>query len=86
MSYKPFRHYTQVLGHMYSLGGKNSYMFEFPSFLPPTNLGLPMHSSSALTEHVTLNLARFILLDPVHHARKRTKEQMRYTERSPPQV
>ena len=50
---------------MYSLGGKNSYMFEFPSFLPPTNLGLPMHSSSALTEHVSLNLARFFLLDPV---------------------
>ena len=38
---------------------KNSCMFEFPAFLPPTNLGLPMHSPSALTEHVSLNLARF---------------------------
>ena len=34
-------------------------MFEFPTFLPPTNLGLLMHSPSALTEHVSLNLARF---------------------------
>ena len=40
-------------------------MFELPAFLPPTNLGLPMHSLSALTEHVLLNLARFFLLDPV---------------------
>ena len=40
-------------------------MFEFPAFLPPTNLGLPMHSLSALTEYVSLNLARFFLLDPV---------------------
>ena len=39
-------------------------MFEFPAFLPATNLGLPMHSPSALTEHVPLNLARFFLLDP----------------------
>ena len=30
-----------------------------------------MHSPSALTEHVSLNLARlFFLLDPVHHSRK----------------
>ena len=43
----------------------NSCMVEFPAFLPPTNLGLPMHSPSALTEHVSLNLARFFLLDPV---------------------
>ena len=42
-------------------------MFEFPAFLPPTNLALPMHSPSALTEHVSLNLARFFLLDPVYH-------------------
>ena len=38
-------------------------MFEFPAFLPPTNLGLPMHSPSALTEHVSPNLARFFWLD-----------------------
>ena len=44
---------------------KKSCMFEFAAFLPPTNLGLPMHSPSALTEHVSLNLARFFLLDPV---------------------
>ena len=49
----------------YSVVQKNSCMFEFPAFLPPTNLGLPMHSPSALTEHVSLNLARFFLLDPV---------------------
>ena len=46
-------------------GAKNSYMFEFPTFLAPTNLVLPLHSPSALTEHVSLNLARFFLLDPV---------------------
>ena len=46
-------------------GEKNSCMFEFPTFLPPTNLGLPMHSPSALKEHVSLNLARFFLLNPV---------------------
>ena len=34
-------------------------MFELPAFTPPTNLGQPMHSQSALTEHVSLNLARF---------------------------
>ena len=49
----------------YSLVQKNSSMFELPAFLPPPNLGLPMHSPSALTEHVSLNLARFFLLDPV---------------------
>ena len=47
---------------------KNSCMFEFPAFLPPVNLGLPMHSPSALTEHVSLILARFFLLDPVEIA------------------
>ena len=38
--------------------------FESLAFLLPTNLGLPMHSPSALTEHVSLSLARFFLLDP----------------------
>ena len=38
---------------------KNSCMFEFPALLLPTNLGLLMHSQSALTEHMSLNLARF---------------------------
>ena len=50
---------------VYSVVQKNSCVFEFPAFLPPTNLGLPMHNPSALTEHVSLNLARFFLLDPV---------------------
>ena len=45
-------------------------MFEFSAFLPPTNLGLPMPSPSALTEHVPLNLARFFVLDPVHSQRQ----------------
>ena len=40
-------------------------VFEFPTFLPSTNLGLPMHGQSALTEHVSLNLAGIFLLDPV---------------------
>ena len=31
----------------------------YPVFLLPTNLKQPMHSPSALTEHVSLNLARF---------------------------
>ena len=50
---------------IYSVVQKNSCMFEFPASLQPTNLGLPMHSPSALTEHVSLNLARFFLLNPV---------------------
>ena len=33
----------------------NSCMFEFPTFLLPTKLGQKMHSSSALTENVSLN-------------------------------
>ena len=44
-------------------------MFEFPAFLLPTNLGLPMHSPLALMEHVSLNLARLFLLDPVEEFR-----------------
>ena len=40
-------------------GAKNSCMFEFPAFLPPTNLGLPMHSPSVLTENMLLNLASY---------------------------
>ena len=48
---------------LYSVVQKNSCcMFEFPAFLPPTNLGLPMHSPSALTEHVSLNLAMYFCL------------------------
>ena len=39
-------------------------MLEFPAFLPPTNLRLPMHSPSALTKHVSLNLARFFFARP----------------------
>ena len=40
-------------------------MFEFPAFLLPTNIGQPMHSPSALTEHVSLSLAGTFLLHPV---------------------
>ena len=36
-------------------------MFEIPAFLPPNNLGPPMHSPSALTEHVSLNLLNLTL-------------------------
>ena len=45
---------------------KNSRMFKFPAFLLPTSVGQPMHSPSALTEQVSLNLAGTFLLDPVH--------------------
>ena len=44
---------------------KNSCMFEFPAFLLLTNLGQPLHSPSALTEHVSLNIAGTFPLDPV---------------------
>ena len=44
---------------------KNSCLFTFPAYLPPTNLGQPMHSLSALTEHVSMNLAMFFSFDPV---------------------
>ena len=43
----------------------NSYIFEFPAFMLPINLGQPIHSPLALTEHVSLNLAGAFLLDPV---------------------
>ena len=45
-------------------GTKNSCMFEIPAFLPPTNLGLLMHSPLALMEHVSLNLARLFFARP----------------------
>ena len=35
----------------------NSCMFGFPTFLPPTNLGLPMHSPSALIPDGTCHTA-----------------------------
>ena len=56
---------TKSKKYIYRPVQKKSPLFEFPAFLPPTNLGLPMHSPSALTEDVSLNLARFFLLDPV---------------------
>ena len=43
----------------YSMVQKNSCIFEFLAFLPPTNLGLRMERPSALMKHVSLNLARF---------------------------
>ena len=51
----------------YSMVQKNSCMFEFPAFLPPTNLELLMHSPSALTEHESLNFAETYLLNPVSY-------------------
>ena len=44
---------------VYSVVQKNSSMFELPACLLPTNQGQPMHSPSAMTEHVSLNLAWF---------------------------
>ena len=49
----------------YRLVQKKSPLFEFPSFLPPTNSGQPMQSQSALTELPPPNLAPFLLLDPL---------------------
>ena len=63
--YESSRIHWELLGHhfdLYSVVQKNSSMFEFAAFLLPTNLGQPMHSPSALTEHVALNLAWFFLL------------------------
>ena len=40
-------------------------MFEFPALLLPINLVQPVHSPSALTEQVSLNLAGAFLLHPV---------------------
>ena len=50
----------------YSVVQKNSSMFEFAAFLLPTNLGQLMHSPSALTEHVSLDLAWFFLVHAVY--------------------
>ena len=51
----------------YRLVQKKCPLLELPSILLTTNLGLPMHSPSALTEHVSLNfLAGLFLLNPVH--------------------
>ena len=47
----------EIRSFLYSVVQKNSSMFEFAAFLLPTNVGQPMHSPSALTEHVSLNLA-----------------------------
>ena len=44
---------------------KNFCMFEFPTFVLSTNLEQPMHSPTALTEHVSLNFAGLFMLDPV---------------------
>ena len=44
---------------------KNSCMFEFPASLPPTNLGLPMHSPSAPDGSCATELGKDFLLDPV---------------------
>ena len=50
----------------YRVVQKNSCMFESSRPLSAHWPRQPMHSQSALTEHVSLNLARFFLLDPVH--------------------
>ena len=48
-----------ISSQVYSGVQKISCMFEFLAFLLPTNLRLPMSSPLVLTEHVSLNLARF---------------------------
>ena len=50
---------------IYRLVQKKCPLFEFSAFLPPTNLGQPMDSQSALTELSSANLTSFLLLDPV---------------------
>ena len=50
----------------YRVVRKNSCMFELSRHLTAHWQRQPMHSPSALTEHMSLNLARFFLLDPVH--------------------
>ena len=50
---------------LYRLVQKKCSLFEFPAFLLPTNLRQPMRSQSALMEIPSLNLACFILLNPV---------------------
>ena len=57
-------HHVHVCQLIYSVVQKNSCLFEFPAYLPPTNVGLPMHSQSALTEHVSLTLARIFFARP----------------------
>ena len=57
--------HTLVRNCIYRVEQNNSCMFEIAAFLPPTNLRQPMHSPSALTEHVSLNLAWFFLLHAV---------------------
>ena len=53
--YQRMRAYALALVQSVQRGSKNSCVFEFPAFLPPTNPGLPMHSPSALTEHMSPN-------------------------------
>ena len=43
-------------------------LFEFDSFLLTTNLRLPMHSQSTVTELPSPNLAPSLLLDPVQNS------------------
>ena len=50
---------------MYTVWCKKIFpLFEIPLISAKQN-GQPMHSQLALTEHVSLNLAPLILLDPV---------------------
>ena len=57
----------EVILTQYRVGQNDSCMnmFEYPTFLLPTNLGQPMHSPPALMEHVSLNLEGTFLLNPV---------------------
>ena len=47
-----YRNVTDMITYINSIriqcGAKKTCMFEFPAFLPPTYLGLPMHSPSAM--------------------------------------
>ena len=40
--------------------------FEFPALLLPTNLKQLMHSQSALAEHVSLSLVRFLFCSTLY--------------------
>ena len=53
-----------MVGEMLQGEAKISCMLEFPAFLLPTNLGQPIHSPKALTEHLSLNLAGTFFLHP----------------------
>ena len=61
----------ELIKGTYRVEQNNSCLLEFPAILLPTNLGQTMHSLSALTEYLSLNLAGIFLLKPVQGSDKR---------------